>query len=195
MNRFMMLGIALLACACTKSPSADEDKDNATAKTAKSAAKSAGDIDFPVIPQIVVPEIIGIGPAQRALETSMQDIIDPVAGISVKPANCATDGALVNDVGITSMDAQGNLSRNGDEGIFHIDADGSGTANYEGGVIVVNTDGSGTINGNGDGGADDGIISVEADGSGTYNGKYGIIAGWQRRWHLERRPRGDSQPR
>lgn len=176
MNRFMVLGIALLACSCTKSPSADEEKTNdATAKTAKVAAKSAGDVDFPVIPQIVVPEIIGIGPAQRALEASMQDIIDPVAGISVKPAHCATDGALLNDAGITSMDAQGNLSRNGNEGIFHINADGSGTANYEGGVIVVNADGSGTINGNGDGGADDGIISVEADGSGTYNGKYGII--------------------
>ncbi|ENX06092.1 hypothetical protein F898_03037 [Acinetobacter courvalinii] len=69
MNRFMVLGMALLACSCTKSPSADEQKTNdATAKTAKVAAKSAGDVDFPVIPQIVVPEIIGIGPAQRALE-------------------------------------------------------------------------------------------------------------------------------
>ncbi|WP_096911459.1 OmpA family protein [Acinetobacter colistiniresistens] len=174
-NRFMVLGMALLVCACTKSPSTDEDNANTQPKTARSAVKSAGDIDFPVIPQIVVPEIIGIGPAQRALETSMQDIIDPVAGISVKPANCAADGALLNDAGITSMDAQGNLSRNGDEGIFHVNADGSGTANYEGGVIVVNADGGGTINGNGDGGADDGIISVEADGSGTYNGKYGII--------------------
>ena len=106
----------------------------------------------------------------------MQAIIDPMAGISVRPARCGADGALFGDAGITSVDAHGNLSRNGDEGIFRIAADGTGTANYEGGIVTVNADGSGTINGSGEGGADDAIIRVEADGSGTYNGRYGIIS-------------------
>jgi OOP family OmpA-OmpF porin len=132
--------------------------------------------EFPSIPQIVVPDIIGVTPAQRALESSMQHILDPIAGITVRPANCATDGALITDAGITSVDEQGNLTRNGDEGIFKINADGSGTANYEGGIVSINADGSGTINGNPGGGGDDAIIRVNADGSGTYNGHYGIIS-------------------
>lgn len=133
-------------------------------------------LQFPAIPQIVVPDIIGVTPAQRALEASMQDVLDPIAGITVRPATCRTDGALVTDAGITSVDEQGNVSRNGDAGIFQVNADGSGTANYQGGIIALNADGSGTINGNGDGGGDEGIISVNADGSGTYNGRYGIIS-------------------
>ena len=149
---------------------------SAATPSAEATARTAGDIDFPALPQIVVPEIIGIGPAQAALESGMQTLIDPIAGISVRPANCATDGALINDAGITSVDADGNLTRNGDEGIFSINADGSGTANYGGGIISVAADGSGTINGSAEGGGDDAIISVQADGSGTYNGRHGIIS-------------------
>lgn len=180
----LMAGMVFLACACacSRAPSPAAGKPDA-ATAARGAAsvvagepKSAGVVDFPAIPQIVVPDIVGIGPAQRDLEASMHSIIDPIAGISVRPANCATDGALINDAGITSVDEHGNLSRNGDEGIFQINADGSGTANYGGGIITVNADGSGTINGSGEGDADESTISVEADGSGTYNGKYGIIS-------------------
>lgn len=131
--------------------------------------------DFPLIPTIVVPDILGVTPAQRALEASMKDAIDPVAGISVAPARCGTDGTLVNDGGITSVDAQGNVLRNGKDGLFNIGADGTGTANFEGGVVSVNADGSGTINGSVGGGAD-AIVQIHADGSGTYNGPAGIIS-------------------
>lgn len=173
--------------ACTRSPDAAAGMESAAASPPQSAStapardaasgpRTAGDIDFPTIPRIVVPDIVGVGPAQRALEESMRSIIDPMAGISVRPAHCAGDGALVSDAGITSVDEHGNLSRNGDEGIFRIGADGTGTANYAGGIVTVNADGSGTINGSGEGGADDAIIRVEADGSGTYNGRYGIIS-------------------
>lgn len=130
---------------------------------------------FPHIPQIVVPDIVGVSPAQRALETSMQAVLDPVAGISVHPASCREDGGLVRDGGLTAVDEQGNLTRNGDEGLFRIAADGSGTANYAGGLVTVNADGSGTINGDAGGGGDGAIIRVEADGSGSYNGPDGLI--------------------
>lgn len=138
--------------------------------------RTAGEIDFPTIPQIVVPEILGVGPAQRALEDAMRSTIDPIAGVSVRPANCAGDGALVDDAGITAVDEQGNFVRNGDDGIFKLNPDGSGVASFGGGIVTVNADGSGSINGSGGGGHDEGLISVGADGSGSYNGRYGIIS-------------------
>ncbi|WP_394537286.1 OmpA family protein [Lysobacter enzymogenes] len=151
---------------------ADADADTDAQKQADAIAAQ-----FPAIPVIVVPEILGVSPAQRALESAMAPVLDPIAGVSVSPARCSTDGALLNDAGITSVDAQGNVSRNGDQGIFKIAADGSGTANYEGGLITVNADGSGSING--DGGDEDGeggaLVRVEADGSGSYNGPAGVI--------------------
>ncbi|MEP6908110.1 MAG: OmpA family protein [Pseudoxanthomonas sp.] len=169
--------LMLAACSDRTAPPTGVD-DALTRDASSSEAAQSNDTapDFPSIPQIVVPDIIGVTPAQRALESAMQDILDPIAGITVRPANCTTDGALVNDAGITSVDERGNVSRNGDEGIFRINADGSGTANYEGGIISLNADGSGTINGNPEGGGDDAIIRVNADGSGTYNGRYGIIS-------------------
>ena len=180
----VLLAPLVLLLGCSRGDDgARQSAESGGKQTGPSAAMSSDGKDaedeslqFPAIPQIVVPDIIGVTPAQRALETSMQDILDPIAGITVRPANCSTDGALVTDAGITSVDEQGNVSRNGDEGIFQINADGSGTANYEGGIISLNADGSGTINGNGDGGGDDAIIRVNADGSGTYNGRYGIIS-------------------
>lgn len=188
--RCLVACCALVLAACQRSPepappvgataasptATAGDAPAATANAGAAEPRTGGEIDFPTIPRIVVPDIVGIGPAQRALESGMQSIIDPMAGIRVRPANCSTDGALVTDAGITSVDEHGNVSRNGDEGIFNIGADGTGTANYEGGIVTVNADGSGTINGSGRDGADDAIITVNADGSGTYNGRYGIIS-------------------
>ncbi|MCE4343854.1 OmpA family protein [Xanthomonas hortorum] len=131
--------------------------------------------EFPAIPLIVVPDIAGVTPAQRALEASLQDILDPIEGVSVAPARCAYGGTLINDAGITSVDANGNLLRNGDGGLFDLKADGSGTANFDGGLISVNADGSGTINASGAGG-DDAIIQVQANGAGSYNGPAGLIS-------------------
>lgn len=131
--------------------------------------------EFPSIPLIVVPDIAGVTPAQRALEASLQDILDPIEGVSVAPARCGDGGTLINDAGITSVDANGNLLRNGDGGLFDLKADGSGTANFEGGLISVNADGSGTINASGAGG-DDAIIQVQANGAGSYNGPAGLIS-------------------
>ncbi|CAD0308852.1 OmpA family protein [Xanthomonas hortorum] len=131
--------------------------------------------EFPAIPLIVVPDIAGVTPAQRALEASLQDILDPIEGVSVAPARCGDGGTLINDAGITSVDANGNLLRNGDGGLFDLKADGSGTANFDGGLISVNADGSGTINASGAGG-DEAIIQVQANGAGSYNGPAGLIS-------------------
>ncbi|MGN7916483.1 OmpA family protein [Lysobacter sp. 22409] len=183
----LALACALVAAACGQDRAADVAAATTPDRAATTVAlatdsetddearadRAAADA-FPAIPVIVVPEIVGVTPAQRALESSMQEILDPIAGISVSPARCDAGGSLVRDAGITSVDAQGNLSRNGDAGIFRIAADGSGSANFEGGLVVVNRDGSGSINGSEDG-EDDAIVRVEADGSGSYNGPAGMI--------------------
>jgi len=160
----------------TAAATADAASTSATAPSANAAPLTAGDREFPVIPTIVVPDILGVTPAQRALESSMQALINPIEGVTIKPARCGDDGALVNDAGLTHLDAQGNLARNDGKGIFDLNADGSGSANYQGGLITVNADGSGSINSGGGGEDDDedagkATISVNADGSGSYNGR------------------------
>ena len=154
---------------------AEPDADPDAQKLADAVAAQ-----FPAIPLIVVPEIVGVTPAQRALESAMAPALDPIAGVSVSPARCDGGGALLRDAGLTSVDGQGQLSRIGEDGIFKIGADGSGTANYEGGLITVNADGSGSINGDAGGGDDEdregALVRVEADGSGSYNGPAGVIA-------------------
>jgi OOP family OmpA-OmpF porin len=159
-------------------PAAGSRMAEAAAASAEAAgAESASEVpEFPIIPTIVVPQILGVTPAQQALEASLQSVLDPMEGITVSPARCDTGGSLINGAGITRMDEQGTLTRNSEEGLFKINADGSGTANFEGGLIEVNADGSGTINGPAAGnGGDSAIIRVQADGSGTYNGPAGLI--------------------
>lgn len=163
------------ASASVPAATADAASANTTTPTANAAPLTAGDREFPVIPTIVVPDILGVTPAQRALESSMQELINPIEGITIKPARCGDGGALINDAGLTHLDAQGNLSRNDGKGTFNLSADGSGSANYQGGLITVNADGSGSINTGGDEDDEDGgekaVISVNADGSGSYTGR------------------------
>lgn len=180
------LFVLMLLAGCSREPDTSASKIAEDAPPSATDASQAGtptdeigsDVPaFPIVPNIVVPEIIGVTPAQRALESSMQTILDPVRGVTVSPARCSSEGALINDGGITRVDEHGQLMRNGDEGLFVINADGSGTANFEGGLVHVNADGSGTINGSagGSGDGEEAIIRVEADGSGTYNGPAGLI--------------------
>ncbi|MCP3045356.1 OmpA family protein [Xanthomonas euvesicatoria] len=181
-----MLWVPVLLVGCGRG---EAPKDATTAAGATGAApmqpagtsNAAAAVDqaapeFPAIPTIVVPEIVGVTPAQRALEASLQDILDPIEGVSVAPARCGDGGTLITDAGITSVDANGNLLRNGEGGLFDLKADGSGTANFEGGLINVNADGSGTINAIGEGGSGGALIDVQSDGGGTYNGPAGLIS-------------------
>ena len=170
--------LSVLVAACGRDAPADQPvaatPEAAPAATAAPTASNAevltaGSIEFPVIPTIMVPSIIGSGPAQKRLELSMQSLIDPVAGISVRPANCATDGGLVNESGFTNVDAQGNLERVGGHGVFNIGADGSGQAVTGDGVVEVKPDGSGSVVN------EAGTFEVNADGSGTYVGAHGNI--------------------
>lgn len=185
--RYVSMGcaIALALVACTRSSAPTDDPASSAAATPAPAAPDAPRADdaavdpavpeMPVIPTIVAPDILGVTPAQRALERSLASILDPVAGIRVQPARCDADGALLDGGGITRIDETGLLVRNGDAGIFRLEADGSGTANFEGGLVTVNADGSGTLNGVAEADGSETIVRVEADGSGTYNGTWGLI--------------------
>ncbi|WOB27288.1 MULTISPECIES: OmpA family protein [Xanthomonas] len=185
LSAVLWVPLLLVGCGRAEGPKdAAAAADPAPAAAQSTQAKSAPDApaaaddsvpEFPAIPTIVIPEIVGVTPAQRALEASLQDILDPIEGISVAPARCGDGGTLINDAGITSVDANGNLLRNGDGGLFNLKADGSGTANFDGGLVNVNADGSGTINASGQGG-DDALIDVQSNGGGTYNGPAGLIS-------------------
>jgi OOP family OmpA-OmpF porin len=172
--------VALSATGCGKAPQTAPGVDGAAdgvgavsdadaIRSSEGAGLSAGDLEFPVIPQILVPSLVGSSEAQKSLESSMKSLLDPIAGIRVRPANCATDGALVNESGYTNVDAAGNLQRVGGDGVFDIGADGSGLAVGGHGVVEVNKDGSGSVVN------DAGVFEVKADGAGSYVGEYGTI--------------------
>ncbi|MGV8959706.1 MAG: OmpA family protein [Stenotrophomonas sp.] len=170
----VLLVVGIAGCG-ERSSSGAESAASTAAMTAPATsaqtplAASASQVEFPVIPPIMVPSLVGSGEAQRALETSMQSLLDPIAGITVRPANCATDGALINETGFTNVDAQGNLQRIGKQGVFAIAADGSGTSVGEHGVVDVKPDGSGSVVNSA------GSFEVRADGSGSYVGGFGSI--------------------
>ena len=167
--------ITVMAAACGRGPSPEKTPSPVAAPAPAQGAVDAGGAvadasgGFPVIPSILVPSIGGSGPAQKRLEASMQALLDPLAGISVRPANCATDGALVNESGFTNVDAAGNLQRVGEQGVFEVAVDGSGLAVSGEEVVQVNPDGSGHIVN------DAGSFEVRADGSGSYVGEFGSI--------------------
>lgn len=181
LSAMLWVPLVLVGCGRSEGPKEATGAGDAVPAATQAAPPASGDAtmereavpEFPAIPTIVIPEIVGVTPAQRALEASLQQILDPVEGISVAPARCGDGGTLINDAGITSIDANGNLLRNGAGGLFNLKADGSGTANFDGGLVNVNADGSGTINATGQEGA---LIDVQANGGGTYNGPAGLIS-------------------
>lgn len=167
----------------TSPPGSSDDPDNqpgdggTPAPPATSPADpepAPADVQIPAIPQVVVPEIVNISPAQRQLEVAMENLIDPVSGISVKSVTCKADGTLINDAGITSIDAEGNPVRAGSEDIFIADGKGGSIATYGGATITVDSAGRGRIDGD-VGGNGDGVINIEASGAGAYNGRYGML--------------------
>ena len=121
---------------------------------------------IPPIPAIVVPDFMGIEPAQQSFEDALGDQLAVIEGIRVAPARCDAAGALLPSLGMVLQDDAGITANLGDEGQYLIDADGTGVVNLGTARFIVEDDGSGVINREGDG---EEQITVEADGSGTYN--------------------------
>lgn len=125
--------------------------------------------EIPPIPAIVVPDFVGVEPAQQQFEQALGDKLAAIDGIRIAQARCDDQGALVPGLGMVLRDDAGITANLGDRGSYVIEQGGAGVANIDGAQFTVEEDGSGTINrdGDGDGGEQ---ITVEADGSGTYNG-------------------------
>lgn len=121
---------------------------------------------IPPIPAIVVPDFVGVEPAQQSFEDALGDRLAKIDGIRIAPARCDAAGALVPGLGMVLADESGVTANLGDGGIFVIDGGGAGVAEVNGARFVVEEDGSGAI----DREDADQRITVEADGSGTYDG-------------------------
>lgn len=140
------------------------------------AAADAEEVPMvPPIPAIVIPDIVGVGPVQQALENALDKQIAQIDGVRIAPARCDAAGAFVPSVGMVLRDDAGILANLGERGQYVVGRNGAGTANVNGTQLTVEANGSGTINRAGANGADSVQITVEADGSGSYSGPLGQI--------------------
>lgn len=133
---------------------------------------------FPVIPTIVVPDIVGVQPAQRAFEKAMGQTAAAAPmgrGIVVTPARCEADRFIDNAGGITRVDGQGEVYRNSRDGVFRIHPDGSGYASSGRDVVRVGQDGEVYIRGEAEADGSEAVVRIATDGSGYYNGRLGTI--------------------
>lgn len=143
--------------------------ENATPQTTPtSEPKSAGELDFPTIPQIVLPDMIGTSKVQAEVTSRLASVIDPISGINVHPANCQGDDAFVYNATIINAD-DGQYTQVGAGNAITINADGSASGVGAGVVFDVASDGTGTIT------SDEGALTVEANGAGSWSGKHGVI--------------------
>ncbi|WP_285540521.1 OmpA family protein [Brucella sp. NBRC 12950] len=122
--------------------------------------------DIPAIPAIVVPDFIGVEPAQQTFQNALGDKLSNIPGIRVAPARCDDHGALVSRNGMVLRDDTGITAEFADQGTYVIEHGGAGVADVNGVQFIVKEDGSGAINRKGEGGEQ---ITIEADGSGSYN--------------------------
>ncbi len=136
---------------------------------AEETLKTAGEIDFPTIPAIMIPPVPSVDKVQATLEDDLGDLLAPMSGINVRPARCNDSGDLIDEYSITSVDAKGNFSRTSSQGVFTVNKDGSGDAVVNGVVYESEGNGIGSIV------TEEATFENEGNGEGTYTGRYGVI--------------------
>lgn len=137
----------------------------ATALLFVEAANAEDTNQIPPIPAIVVPDYVGIEPAQQSFQDALEDRLEVIDGIRIAPAHCDARGMPIPRLGMILQDDGGMTANLDEQGSYIIDHGGAGVADIGGAQFIVEQDGSGTINRRGD---DDEQIIVEADGSGSY---------------------------
>ena len=174
--------IALLASACQRensdtsksadTPAQNTDKQSIQANDHPSNAepKSAGDVDFPTIPAITIPEFVNTSDVQNHVQDSLGSVINPIKGINIAPASCGADGSPHIHQSLIVHNDGTSHNQIGDGEVITINADGSGSGVLNQLVLNVNHDGSGSIIGQGDS-----VLTVNADGSGSFTGNHGLI--------------------
>lgn len=120
--------------------------------------------EIPPIPAIIVPDFIGIEPAQQSFQDALGDKLAGIEGIRIAPARCDDQGGVIPSLGMVLQDDTGLAANLGEQGAYIIENGGAGVADIGGAQFIVEEDGSGAINREGDE-----QITVEADGSGSYS--------------------------
>ena len=170
--------LALSAC------SAENEQANTANNTPVASAVSASApntptaavLPIPRIPEITIPDFIGVTQQQLQFEEVMPAQLKTVAGIKVYPARCDNQQLISSNGSLTQYNTD-NATQISDKGVVSINQDGSGTSTNDRLTLEVQADGSGSLVAKAASDDDTGItLNVNADGSGTYVGPEGTIS-------------------
>lgn len=170
--------LALSACSAESEQASTANNTPAASTVTASAPNTptAAVLPIPRIPEITIPDFIGITQQQLQFEQAMPAQLKTVAGIKVYPARCDNQQLISSNGSLTQYSAD-NATQISDKGVVSIHQDGSGTSTNDRLTLEVQADGSGSLVAKGASDDDTGItLNVNADGSGTYVGPEGTIS-------------------
>ena len=170
--------LALSACSAESEQASTANNTPAASAVSASAPSvpTAAVLPIPRIPEITIPDFIGVTQQQLQFEQAMPAQLKTVAGIKVYPARCDNQQLISSNGSLTQYSAD-NATQISDKGVVSINQDGSGTSTNDRLTLEVQTDGSGSLVAKGASDDDTGItLNVNADGSGTYVGPEGTIS-------------------
>ena len=170
--------LALSACSAENEQASTASNTPAASAVSASAPSvpTAAVLPIPRIPEITIPDFIGVTQQQLQFEQAMPAQLKTVAGIKVYPARCDNQQLISSNGSLTQYSAD-NATQISDKGVVSIHQDGSGTSTNDRLTLEVQADGSGSLVAKGASDDDTGItLNVNADGSGTYVGPEGTIS-------------------
>ena len=170
--------LALSACSAESEQASTANNTPAASAVSASAPSvpTAAVLPIPRIPEITIPDFIGVTQQQLQFEQAMPAQLKTVAGIKVYPARCDNQQLISSNGSLTQYSAD-NATQISDKGVVSIHQDGSGTSTNDRLTLEVQADGSGSLVAKGASDDETGItLNVNADGSGTYVGPEGTIS-------------------
>ena len=170
--------LALSACSAENEQASTANNTPAASAVTASAPNTptAAVLPIPRIPEITIPDFIGVTQQQLQFEQAMPAQLKTVAGIKVYPARCDNQQLISSNGSLTQYSAD-NATQISDKGVVSINQDGSGTSTNDRLTLEVQADGSGSLVAKGASDDETGItLNVNADGSGTYVGPEGTIS-------------------
>ena len=170
--------LALSACSAESEQASTANNTPAASAVSASAPSvpTAAVLPIPRIPEITIPDFIGVTQQQLQFEQAMPAQLKTVAGIKVYPARCDNQQLISSNGSLTQYSAD-NATQISDKGVVSINQDGSGTSTNDRLTLEVQADGSGSLVAKAASDDETGItLNVNADGSGTYVGPEGTIS-------------------
>ena len=170
--------LALSACSAESEQASTANNTPAASAVSASAPSvpTAAVLPIPRIPEITIPDFIGVTQQQLQFEQAMPAQLKTVAGIKVYPARCDNQQLISSNGSLTQYSAD-NATQIIDKGVVSINHDGSGTSTNDRLTLEVQADGSGSLVAKAASDDETGItLNVNADGSGTYVGPEGTIS-------------------